>query len=98
VNIVRAYVESGKPVNLVNARDKSPAQYKLVVRHYNKVGVLASVLDELRSAKINIEEMENSIFSGGKAAVCTLKLDDRPDDDVISRIGATEHIIQVHIK
>jgi D-3-phosphoglycerate dehydrogenase len=98
VNIVAAYLESGKPANLVNARDKSPAQYKLVIRHYNKVGVLASVLDELRSAKINIEEMENSIFSGGKAAVCTLKLDDCPDDSVLEKISATEHIIQVHLK
>ncbi len=98
VNIVRAYFENGKPVNSVNAREKSSASCNLVVRHFNKIGVLASVLDELRGAKINIEEMENSIFSGGKAAVCTLKLDDRPHDSVIKSISSREHVIQADLK
>jgi len=98
VNIVRAYKETGKPLNLVNHQDKSSAVYNLVVRHFNKVGVLASVLNELRSAQINIEEMENSIFSGGKAAVCTLKLDSEPAPEVLDRIRQGEHIIQAGLK
>ncbi len=98
VNIVSAYLKTGKPLHMVNHQDKSSAVINLIVRHYNKVGVLAGVLDELRSASINIEEMENSIFSGGKAAVCTLKLDEKPSDQVIKKIRAIDNIIQVALK
>ncbi len=98
VNIVSAYMQSGKPLHQVNHQDKSTAPYNLVVRHYNKVGVLAGVLDQLKAASINIEEMENSIFSGGRAAVCTLKLDDSPEDAVLAKIRGIENIIQVSLK
>jgi len=98
VNIVKAYMSTGKPLHQVNSRDKSESDYNLVVRHFNKVGVLAGVLDELRTASINIEEMENSIFSGGRAAVCTLKLDDKPSADVMKKIRSIENIIQVSLK
>ena len=95
VRIVRSYKETGKPVNQVNAQDKSPAPYGLVVRHFNRVGVLAGVLDALREEGINVEEMENAIFSGGKAAVCTLKMDEEPGKKLIDRIKANPDIIQV---
>ncbi len=98
VNIVKAYMETGKPLHQVNHQDKSSAVINLVVRHFNKVGVLASVLDELRTAGINIEEMENAIFSGGKAAVCTLKLDAKPETSVLDKIRGTENIIQIAMK
>ena len=77
--------------------EKTSGIINLVIRHYNKIGVLAGVLDELRSASINIEEMENSIFSGGKAAVCTLKLDEKPSESVLANIGDNENIIQVSL-
>jgi D-3-phosphoglycerate dehydrogenase len=68
-----------------------------VVRHFNRVGVLAGVLDALREADVNVEEMENAIFSGGTAAVCTLKLDQKPEQDTISRISENPDIIQVSL-
>jgi len=98
VNILKTYMGTGKPLHQVNSRDKSESEFNLVVRHYNKVGVLAGVLDELRAASINIEEMENSIFSGGKAAVCTLKLDNKPSVEVLKKIRSIENIIQVALK
>ncbi len=98
VNIVKAFKETGKPLNLVNHQDKSSASFNLVVRHYNKIGVLAAVLDELRRAQINVEEMENSIFSGGKAAVCTLKLDSPPTETIIEKINQGEFIIKATLK
>ncbi len=95
VDIVRHYLQDGKPTNAVNLLDHSAAVTNLTVRHYNKVGVLAAVLTELRSADINIQEMENTIFAGGKAACCILRLDDTPSDAVISRIAAETNIIQL---
>lgn len=98
VRIIKVYRETGTPPNAVNLREKSPAEISLVVRHFNRVGVLANVLDEIRTAGINIEEMQNSIFEENKAAVCTIKLDDMPNEKLISRIAAEENIINVSIK
>jgi D-3-phosphoglycerate dehydrogenase len=97
VAIVRHFSETGRALNVVNIQRKSPAQHSLVVRHYNQVGVLAGVLDELRAAGVNIEEMENVIFDGGRAANCSLKLDTRPAEETVERIRASEHVIRAGI-
>jgi len=98
VRIVRAYVETGSPINTVNLRSRSEEDVTLVVRHHNKVGVLAGVLDELRNEGINVEEMQNMIFSGGATASCSLKLDRAPDAEHLERIRGGEHVIQVSLK
>ncbi|HUX21847.1 MAG TPA: 3-phosphoglycerate dehydrogenase family protein [Spirochaetia bacterium] len=111
VRIVRVYLETGKPPHSVNVREKSAARTSLVVRHLNRVGVLASVLDELKAAGINIEEMENTIFGGipgsgeggasasdGVAASCTLRLDESPGPETVDRIRRMDNIIQVSLK
>jgi len=94
VRIVEAYIRTGKAINQVNTQEKSPAPYKLVVRHFNRVGVLAGILSALRGANINVEEMENAIFSGQAAAVCTLKLDEKPTESIIRVINSNPDIIQ----
>lgn len=98
VRIVRAYVETGKPLNCVNIRARGAQEVSLVVRHHNHVGVLAGVLDELRNSGITVEEMENAIFSGAATASCTLKLDTAPDQASLDRIRAGEYIIQAALK
>jgi len=98
VHIVDSYINTGIPANTVNIQDKSQAIINLIVRHYNRVGVLAGVLDELRNAEINIEEMENLIFAGGKAASCTLKLDSEPSADTIDKIKANEDVVAAMLK
>lgn len=95
VRIVSSYAETGRPVNTVNVVDKTDAPYKLVVRHYNRVGVLAAVLGEIRTAGINVEEMENRIFSGGVAASCRLKLAAAPPAHTIAALREIENVIQV---
>jgi D-3-phosphoglycerate dehydrogenase len=98
VRVVRSYVETGKPVNAVNIRERAEERTTLVVRHFNRVGVLASVLDILKDAGINIEEMENTIFSGGATAVCALKLDRSPQGAQLAEIRGGENVIQVMVK
>ena len=97
IRIVETYIQTGKPINQVNAQKKSPAPYKLVVRHFNHVGVLASILTALRAANINVEEMKNAIFSGQAAAVCTLKLDEKPSESTLRTINANPDIIQISL-
>lgn len=98
VRIVKSYIETGKPVNVVNVNDKSSAPNTLVVTHFNRVGVLANVLDSLRKEGINVEEMDNAIFSGGKAAACSLHLDKQPSAATIENIAQMENIIKVVLK
>ena len=80
-------------MNVVNIRSKTEAEYNLVIRHFNRVGVLAKVLDSLRDQDINIEEMQNSIFDGGEAATCTLKLDQKPEEALITLLNSSDDII-----
>ncbi|MBN2212501.1 MAG: hypothetical protein JW709_13975, partial [Sedimentisphaerales bacterium] len=95
VRIVQAYMQTGSPLNTVNMQEKSTAPFSLIVRHFNRVGVLAGVLDELRNEGVNIEEMENIVFAGQKAANCSLKLDSEPSAALISRLEKGDNIIQI---
>ena len=64
VRILQEYRDTGRVPNVVNLCAHSPATHLLVVRHRDRVGVLAHVLTGLRSAGINVQEMENVIFDG----------------------------------
>lgn len=97
VDNVEHYLGTGKPLHPVNLRGKR-SHINLVVRHYNRVGVLAGVLDVLKNVGINVEEMENTIFDGGHAASCNLILDKTPDGSSLKRIGDMDNIIQVMLK
>ncbi len=97
VRIAKIFMETGKPVNAVNPR-KVHTGVPLIIRHYNCVGVLAGVLDELRNEGINIEEMDNTIFEGEQAACCSLVLDKAPSTALLARIAAGESIIQAILK
>ena len=44
VRIVKVFLETGRPAGTVNLCSTTPATHRLVVRHLNRVGVLAKVL------------------------------------------------------
>lgn len=87
VRVIRTYKETGEIPNVVNHIAKTSATRMLVVRHLNKPGVLAHVIGALGSARINIEEMDNVIFEGGKAACARIQLGAEPDREVMDRIN-----------
>jgi len=98
VRVVRVFKQTGVPANVVNICGRTPATYNLVVRHYNRVGVLAGVLDALREDGVNVEEMQNVIFADGKAACCTLQLDAAPSANALQAIASSEHVIQAGLQ
>ena len=98
VRIINAFRETGHPPNVVNMCARSLATHSLVIRHYNRVGVLAGIMDSLREECINVEEMENTIFDGASAACCTLQLDQAPSQDLIDDLSRLEHVLQVHLE
>lgn len=97
VRIVKAYNDTGTPLHVVNIREKTVSKYNLVVRHFNKVGVLAGVLDNLKDQDVNVEEMQNIIFSCGTTATCTLKLDSQPSKEIIEALNDEKDIIHVEL-
>ncbi len=74
VRIIKDYVTSGIIAHWVNRTKITDAHHQLVVKHYDRPGVLASILSVIREGSINIEEIENIIFDGGVVACCTMKL------------------------
>ena len=67
----------------------------LVVRHADRVGVLASILGVIREAQINIEDMQNIIFSGGEAACARLGLSRALPAEALARIEQAENVYAV---
>ncbi len=86
VRIVEAYLTQGAVPNCVNVAEKTPARFQLIVRHFDKVGVLANVLQDIRDAGINAQEIENTVFEGAAAACCKIQLDSRPPDATLAKI------------
>ncbi len=66
-----------------------------MVKHYDKPGVLAGVLDVIRSGNINVEEIENIIFEGGIAACCTMKLQSAISPEMLKKIKDNSEVISV---
>src|SRR2546430_9948204 len=54
--------------------------YTTLFRSRDRPGVLASVLDAIRAASINVQEMENIVFEGAEAAVARKNLDARSEE------------------
>lgn len=95
VRIVKVFIATGLPPNVVNVRTKPTATHGMVIRHYNRVGVLARVLDILKTQGVNVEEMQNTIFEGGTAATCSLRIDRPPAAAVIAELSNHPDLIQV---
>ncbi|HTR81178.1 MAG TPA: NAD(P)-dependent oxidoreductase [Bacteroidota bacterium] len=98
VSIIDEYIHHGIVRNWVNRAKRTAAKWQLIVRHFDKPGVLANVLHDLKSSKINVQEIENVIFEGQQTACCTMKLDARPADDVLSQVQTrSDEVIQASL-
>ncbi|WP_224241344.1 3-phosphoglycerate dehydrogenase family protein [Hyalangium gracile] len=98
VRLVDRFLNEGVVPNCVNIAGRTPARYQLIVRHHDRVGVLANVLDAVRQAGINAQEIENTIFEGAQAACCKIQLDSRPPEEMLERIRSrAEEIIFVDL-
>ena len=97
LRILRAFADRGDVPNCVNLCEPRGG-WSLVVRHYNRVGVLAAVLGLLRGAHINVEELENLIFTGEVAACARITLSGAPSDDVTTAIANHPDVIGVTLR
>jgi D-3-phosphoglycerate dehydrogenase len=90
VRILKVFAETGRVENWVNKMQKTPAKFQVVVRHYDRPGVLAAVLPIIKEADVNMEEIQNLVFDGAEAACCTIQLDSQLDEESLSKITARE--------
>ncbi|HMG75786.1 MAG TPA: 3-phosphoglycerate dehydrogenase family protein [Pyrinomonadaceae bacterium] len=86
VRIIQSFKETGQVPNVVNLAQRTPATHRLVVRHRDRPGVLAQVLDAIKAEQINVQEMENIVFEGAEAAVARINLDKAPSQKTLDRL------------
>ena len=86
VAIVKEFKATGRVPNCVNLRTQSAATHVIVVRHLDRVGVLAGVFATLRNASINVQETENIVFDGAEAAVARIRIQSEPEPWVLTAI------------
>jgi D-3-phosphoglycerate dehydrogenase len=98
VRIVECYQRTGSAPNCVNLTTQTRATHLLVVRHADRVGVLASVLDALRHDDVNVQEMENIVFRGeGSAAVARIQVNRAPSAQAFDVIQSHTHILSTSL-
>jgi len=98
VRIIQSFKETGQVPNVVNLAQRTPATHRLVVRHRDRPGVLAQVLDAIKAEQINVQEMENIVFEGAEAAVARINLDKAPSPETLERLRADNaDIIELNV-
>jgi D-3-phosphoglycerate dehydrogenase len=97
VRIIDTYVRTGSIENCVNFAKETPAEYELIIRHYDKMGVLTRILSDLRESRINVHEVHNIIFEGTKAAVAHIQIDRIPSKETLNKMAARKDEI-IHAK
>ncbi len=99
VRIVTEYQATGRVPNCVNIAARTPATHLLVVRHRDRVGVLAHVFARLKDAGINVQETDNTVFDGAKAAAAHIQVDQAPEPALLEEIRrGSEDILELTVK
>jgi D-3-phosphoglycerate dehydrogenase len=97
VRIVREYKQGGTAPNIVNIKRADVATHVLVVRHIDRVGVLAHVLGRLKDDGVNVQEMENIVLGGAKAAIAQISVDREPSRDALQAIKLDESVFDASV-
>ena len=70
----------------------------MVIRHFDRVGVLSAVLEELKRAGLNVQDMQNVIFAGAGAAVATIHVEGEIAESVRVEVSQNPDIIHVTVR
>mgnify|MGYP003488103512 FL=1 len=98
VRILRSFMVKGDVPNVVNIAANTRGRYILVVRFLDKVGALANVLGVLKRHAINIQELENSVFEGGRAGCAKIRTDTRPSEACLTEMMAfSDEVLHVNL-
>ncbi len=99
VRIVKEFAERGVVPNVVNLETGRAGNYTIVVRHLDRVGVLAGILDSLRRHQLNVQQMSNVVFKGKDgAASATIVVENEPLADLLDDIRKHESVLWVDFR
>jgi len=96
--IIRTFLVTGEVLHCLNLLEHSPATWQLVLRVRDQVGVMAAVLEAIRADGINAEEIASRVFTGAKAAWCTIALDERPSNEALRTIRALTDVLHLELR
>ena len=94
VEIIDAFAQGETP-NCVNLTPSRIGSATLTIRHLDRVGVLAHVLDRLSQDRLNVEHMQNRVFRGGDAAVATIDVGGPLSEDLLADLDALPDVFGV---
>lgn len=92
--VVDAFM-AGEVRDCVNLAPTRLGSVTLTIRHLDRVGVLAQVLDRLSAAGLNVEHMENRIFRGGHAAVASIDVAGSASESLLEALRELPHVLSV---
>lgn len=99
VRIVREFAERGAVPNVVNLDSNREGHYTIVVRHLDRVGVLATILASLRKHQLNVQTMSNVVFKGKEgAASATIVVENEPSAELLDDIRSHEAVLGVDLR
>lgn len=88
----------GQVRNAVNLTPPPPVGSIITVRHYDRVGVLSTVLEALKEAGLNVQEMQNRVFAGAGAAVASIQIEGEVPESVRERVSANPDVIHLSVR
>ncbi|MEZ5092823.1 phosphoglycerate dehydrogenase [Nocardioides sp.] len=94
--LVDAFV-AGEARDCVNLDPDRLGTIALTVRHLDRVGVLAQVLDRLSAAGLNVQHMVNRVFRGGLAAVAFIDVDGDASDELLASLREIPDVLGVSV-
>lgn len=95
--VIEAF-SAGEMTGLVNLETERLGSCTVVVRHYDRVGVLAGTLDILRRDDLNVQQMENLVFDGMMAAVAIIDLSDEPSPAALTALRSLDNVLHVAVR
>ncbi|MFZ4508135.1 MAG: phosphoglycerate dehydrogenase [Fimbriimonas sp.] len=97
VRICRDFKQSGNVRNVVNIKRAEYATHVVVVRHLDRVGVLAHVLGVLKDEGVNVQEMENIVLGGAKSAIAQISVDKNPSPQALLGIKMNPNVFDASV-
>jgi D-3-phosphoglycerate dehydrogenase len=94
--IIGAFM-NGESRHCVNLDAERLGSFALNVRHLDRVGVLARVLESLSAAHLNVQHMVNRVFRGGEAAVAFIDVEGQASEELLDTLRAIPHVLGISV-
>ncbi|MGB8360239.1 MAG: NAD(P)-dependent oxidoreductase [Acidimicrobiia bacterium] len=96
VKIIDDYCGGGIK-NVVNLAEPMAHTTVIGIRHVDKVGILSKVFAVLRAGDINVEQMENHVFAGARAAKAVINVHGEFNAAIRKEIEDLDDVIHVEV-